>query len=166
MLTSALHAVLQRSKALRTLFEAMALVQVKTRLALCAEVFAKAGLTVIYPTPCEETRETDVSRDSRQNLLIWSRLKGGGGDRRERGIMRLGKRHFDAMWSFLLQGSEIFQCNFHWHACWARDCGVWEFLGLHRTPKMWRHPEWGITSPWPLHRRKESRTSQPPRVQS
>jgi len=97
ILTSALHAILQGSKALRTLFEAMALVQVKTRLALCAEVFAKAGLTVIYPTPCEETRETDVSLDSRQNLLIWSRLNGGGGDRRERWIMRLGKRHFDAM---------------------------------------------------------------------
>lgn len=48
---STLHAVLQRSKALWTLFEATALVQVKTRLALCAEVFAEAGLTVIYPTP-------------------------------------------------------------------------------------------------------------------
>lgn len=44
----------------------MALVQVKIRLALCAEVFAEAGLTVVYPTPCEKTRETDVSQDSRQ----------------------------------------------------------------------------------------------------
>ncbi len=61
--------------------------QVKIRLALCAEVFAEAGLTVIYPTPCEETRERDISMDSRQNLLIWSRLEGGGGDRRKRGIM-------------------------------------------------------------------------------
>lgn len=144
----------------------MALVQVKPGLALCAEVFAKAGLTVIYPTPCEETRKTDVSRDSRQNLLNLEQTEGWG-----RGLMwkrdyGLGKRHFGAMWSFSLQGSEIFQCNFHWHACWARECGVWEFLGLHRTPKMWRHPEWGITSPWPLRRRKESRTSQHPKVQS
>lgn len=59
--------------------------QVKTRLALCAEVFAEAGLTVIYPTPCEETRETDVSRDSRQKPPHLEQ-KGGGGDRRERGI--------------------------------------------------------------------------------
>lgn len=29
----------------------------------------------------------------------------------------LGKRHFDAFCSFSLQGSEIFQCSFLWHAC-------------------------------------------------
>lgn len=48
---STFHAVLQGSKALWTLVKATALVQVKTRLALRAEVFAETGLTVIYPTP-------------------------------------------------------------------------------------------------------------------
>lgn len=89
----------------------MALVQVKTRLALCAEVFAEAGLTVIYPTPCEETRETDVSRDSRQNLLIWSRLNGGGGDRRERGIMVSEKVILMPCEAFLFKGVRYYSAT-------------------------------------------------------
>lgn len=48
---STLHGVLQGSEALWTLVKATALVQVKTRVALRAEVFAETGFTVIYPTP-------------------------------------------------------------------------------------------------------------------
>lgn len=75
-LTSTLHGVLQGSEALWTLVEATALVQVKARVALRAEVFAETGFTVIYPTPCERNNRENVTQDSGQDLLIWSRLKG------------------------------------------------------------------------------------------
>lgn len=41
--------------------------------------------------------------------------------------VREESRHFDVLWSFSLKGSEIFQCSFFWHACWARECGMWVF---------------------------------------
>ncbi len=63
-----------------------------------------------------------------------------------------GKRHLMPCEAFLFKGVRYYSAT-----CWARECGVWEFLGLHRTPKLWWHPD--ITSSWPLHRRKESRTS-------
>lgn len=49
--TSALHSLLQRSKALGALVKAAPFVEVKTQLALGAEVFTEAGLAVLYPAP-------------------------------------------------------------------------------------------------------------------
>ncbi len=130
----------------------MALVQVKNRpCTLCRSLCWSRPHSYLSYT-LWRTRETDVSWDSRQNLLIWSRLKGGGRDRRERGIMVSGKGILMPCEAFLFKGVRYYSAT-----CWARECGVWEFLGLHRTPKLWWHPD--ITSSWPLHRRKESRTS-------
>ena len=49
--TSTLHGVFQRGKALRALIITAPFVEVKTRLALGAEVFAEAGFAVLYPAP-------------------------------------------------------------------------------------------------------------------
>lgn len=56
--TSTLHVVLQRGKTLRALIKATPLVEVKARLALGAEVFAEAGLAVLYPAPWRKKQRT------------------------------------------------------------------------------------------------------------
>jgi len=71
--TSTLHGVLQRGKALGALLKAAPFVEVKARLALGAEVFAEAGLAVVYPAPWrKEERDRGESRQGVSNPLIWS----------------------------------------------------------------------------------------------
>ena len=62
-LTSTLHGLLQRGKALGALLVAAPFVKVEIRLTLGAEVFAEAGLTVVYPASWWRERESERERE-------------------------------------------------------------------------------------------------------
>lgn len=78
--TSTLHGVLERGKAFGALVKAAPFVEVKTWLALGAEVFAETGLTVLYPAPWR--------REERKERLVRVREKtlSSGADWKLRGL--------------------------------------------------------------------------------
>lgn len=132
-LTSTLHIVLQRCKALWTLLEAAGFVQVKARLALRAVLFTKAGLTVLYPASCTMTRkgEGNTVEYMNQYFLIWNWSKLN----KKRCEKITGKKNgFDARKRLV---RAVGNCSVHVspdRGFWLGRVGVCVLLGFHKPP--------------------------------
>lgn len=121
--TSTLHGVLERGKAFGALVKAAPFVEVKTWLALGAEVFAETGLTVLYPAPwrSEERKRGSSGSEKKPSHLelieswgVWGRgfLKGLHclTQKKEKNISDVPVKYFS-------RGSSAFQ----------RVCFAWDF---------------------------------------